>query len=57
MSFAGTRASVFEPAIYFAEEGIRIDPMLGRAIAFRADILSRLPETRAVAVLCWARET
>ncbi|MCP4659612.1 MAG: hypothetical protein GY856_29775 [bacterium] len=41
-------ASVLEPAIYFAEEGFRIDPMLGRTIEYRADVLNRLPATRAV---------
>ncbi|MCP4546593.1 MAG: hypothetical protein GY835_09035 [bacterium] len=41
-------ASVFEPAIYFAEEGFPIEPDLGRAIEMRADVLNRSPATRAI---------
>lgn len=41
-------ASLFEPAIYFAEEGFPIEPDLGRAIEMRADVLNRSPATRAI---------
>jgi len=39
---------LFDPAIYFAEQGFVIDPMLGRMMASRKDVLSRLSETRSV---------
>jgi gamma-glutamyltranspeptidase / glutathione hydrolase len=39
---------IFEPAIYFAEEGIPVTPRLGRWFGYRQEILSRLPETKAV---------
>ncbi|MCK4873073.1 MAG: gamma-glutamyltransferase [Phycisphaerales bacterium] len=39
---------IFQPAIYFAEEGFPISPRLARWINRRKDILSRLPETKAV---------
>ncbi len=39
---------IFEPAIYFAEEGIPVTPRLGRWLGYRQAILSRLPETKAV---------
>jgi len=39
---------IFQPAIYFAEEGIPITPRLGRWMEARKAILSRVPETKAV---------
>ncbi|MFG0252706.1 MAG: gamma-glutamyltransferase [Phycisphaerales bacterium JB038] len=39
---------IFQPAIYFAEEGIPVTPRLGRWLGFRQEILSRLPATKAV---------
>ncbi len=41
-------AKIFEPAIYFAENGIMIDSMLARMIGYRKDVLSRLPETKQI---------
>ena len=40
--------SLFEPAIYIAQEGFEVYQFLGWWIRDRKDILSRLPETRAV---------
>jgi gamma-glutamyltranspeptidase/glutathione hydrolase len=40
--------ALFEPAIGFAENGFRINQMLGRLISFRADTLLRLPETKRI---------
>lgn len=40
--------SLFVPAIYFAEEGITLSPVIGGMITARKDVLSRLPETKAV---------
>jgi gamma-glutamyltranspeptidase/glutathione hydrolase len=39
---------IFQPAIYFAEEGIPITPRLARWMEARKAILSRVPETKAV---------
>ena len=39
-------SSLFDPAIYFAEQGIEIDPPLAGAIQMRRDVLTRRPETR-----------
>jgi len=39
---------IFQPAVYFAEEGIPITPRLGRWMEARKAILSRVPETKAV---------
>lgn len=41
---------IFQPAIYLAEEGIPVTPRLARWMEYRKEILSRLPETRAVFV-------
>ena len=41
-------AALFGPAIYFAEEGFEVLPMLEGMIAARKDVLSRRPETKAV---------
>jgi gamma-glutamyltranspeptidase/glutathione hydrolase len=41
-------ALLFEPAIYFAEEGFPIDADLAGSMAFREDVLSRLPATREI---------
>src|SRR4030095_16141353 len=40
-------ASLFDPAIYLAEKGFVVDPVLGW-INMRKDVLSRLPETKRV---------
>jgi gamma-glutamyltranspeptidase/glutathione hydrolase len=40
--------SLFEPSIYFAEEGFVLDEFLERAFAYREDVLTRLPETRRI---------
>lgn len=40
--------SIFEPAIYFAQKGFRLDYALGNAIQYRADVLTRLPATRTI---------
>lgn len=40
--------SLFEPSVYFAEEGFELDAFLGAAIAYREDVLTRLPATRAI---------
>ena len=41
-------ATLFEPAIYIAEEGFEVDRHLAWDIASRREVLSRLPETRAI---------
>lgn len=41
-------AALFGPAIYFAEEGFEVLPMLGGMIGMRKDVLSRRPDTQAV---------
>jgi gamma-glutamyltranspeptidase/glutathione hydrolase len=41
-------AALFEPAIYFAENGFEVGPNLAAFIKMREPVLSRLPETRAV---------
>jgi len=41
-------ASLFDPAIYLAEKGFVVDPVLGGWINMRKDVLSRLPETKRV---------
>ncbi len=41
-------ASLFGPAIQFAEEGILLDPVIGGMIASKKAVLARLPETKAV---------
>ncbi len=41
-------ASLFEPAIYYAEEGFEIYPLLGNLIRYRGDVLTRLPEAQAI---------
>ena len=41
-------SSLFEPAIYVAQEGFEVYQLLAWWIQDRKDILSRLPETRAV---------
>ncbi|MYB07317.1 MAG: hypothetical protein F4Y24_13280 [Gemmatimonadetes bacterium] len=40
--------TIFEPAIHFAENGFPVGQLLGSGIQRRKDVLSRLPETRAV---------
>lgn len=40
--------SLFEPSIYFAEEGFPLEQFLANAIAYRSDVLTRLPETRKI---------
>ena len=40
-------AALFEPAIYYAEEGFEVYPLLGNLIDYRAGVLRRLPQTRA----------
>lgn len=41
-------ASLFEPAIFFAEEGFRVNPWLSRKIDLSIDVLTRLPKTRMI---------
>lgn len=41
-------ASLFEPAIYFAEKGFIVDNALAARIRSREDVLSRFPETRSI---------
>ena len=41
-------AALFGPAIYFAEEGFEVLPMLEGMIERRRDVLSRRPGTKAV---------
>jgi gamma-glutamyltranspeptidase/glutathione hydrolase len=43
-------ASLFEPAIYIAEQGMPITPMLAGIFAFRDHDIRRLPEARATLV-------
>lgn len=40
--------TIFEPAVHFAENGFPVGQLLGGGIQRRKDVLSRLPETRAV---------
>lgn len=40
--------SLFDPAIYFAEVGFELIPMIGWSIAERADVLTRLEPTREI---------
>jgi gamma-glutamyltranspeptidase / glutathione hydrolase len=41
-------ASLFDPAIYLAEKGFVVDPVVNAWINMRKDVLSRLPETKRV---------
>src|SRR5215813_1542046 len=41
-------ASLFDPAIYLADKGFVVDPVLSAWINMRKDVLSRLPETKRV---------
>lgn len=41
-------ASIFEPAIYFAEQGFPVGTLLATMMARKKDVLSRLPATRQV---------
>ena len=41
-------AALFEPAIYIAEEGFELHSGLASYLETRRDVLSRLPETRAI---------
>lgn len=41
-------SQLFEPAIYFAENGIEVDSMHVGMLGFRKKALSRLPETKAI---------
>ena len=41
-------SALFEPAIYITEQGFLLSSFLERAIEMRKDVLTRLPETRAV---------
>ena len=43
-----TRAQVFEPAIRLAEDGFKIDPILGSQIVARRGLLSRTPEGKSI---------
>src|SRR5215475_1669230 len=43
-----TFASLFDPAIYLAEKGFVVDPVLSAWINMREDVLSRPPETKRV---------
>ena len=40
--------SLFEPAIYFAEEGFEMNSLLASYIELKQDVLSRLPQTKAI---------
>ena len=40
--------TLFEPAIYFAQEGFEVDRHLARDIDLRRSVLNRLPETRDI---------
>ena len=40
--------TLFEPAIFFAEQGFELNDLMGVYIDVREDVLSRLPETRVV---------
>jgi len=39
---------LFQPAIYFAQQGFVIEPLLGYRLEQRKDVLSRLPETKKI---------
>lgn len=41
-------SQLFEPAIYFAENGIEVDSMHAAMLGFRKKVLSRLPETKKI---------
>jgi gamma-glutamyltranspeptidase/glutathione hydrolase len=41
-------ASIFDPAIYIAEQGFPLAPVLAGAMASQKDVITRLPETKAV---------
>lgn len=41
-------ATIFQPAIHFAEEGFVLGPRLGRFMAERREVITRLPATRAI---------
>jgi len=41
-------SQLFEPAIYFAENGIEVDSMHAGMLGFRKKVLSRLPETKKI---------
>jgi gamma-glutamyltranspeptidase/glutathione hydrolase len=41
-------SSLFEPAVYFAEQGIEVPAFLAGMIRHRAEVLDRLPEARRV---------
>jgi gamma-glutamyltranspeptidase/glutathione hydrolase len=41
-------AAVFEPALFYAEQGFELNDFHTRLIEYRKPVLSRLPETRAV---------
>ena len=41
-------AQLFEPALYFAENGILVNPMIVGMIGFREKTLSRFPETKKI---------
>ncbi len=41
-------AAIYQPAIWFAEEGFAVGPMLAGMIGYRAEVLSRRAATRAV---------
>lgn len=41
-------AALFEPSIYFAEQGFLVPPWLSRLIEQRKDVLTRTPEGRAI---------
>ena len=41
-------AQLFEPAIYFAENGIEVDSMHAGMMGYRKKVLSRLPETKKI---------
>jgi len=41
---------IFEPAVYFAEEGFPVGDLLGAMIQSKKEVLSRLPETKKIYV-------
>ncbi len=43
-------ATIFEPAIYFAEEGFPVGDLLDSMIQNKKEVLSRLPETKEIFV-------
>jgi gamma-glutamyltranspeptidase/glutathione hydrolase len=43
-------ATLFEPALYFAEQGFEFNALLAAYISVRKDVLGRLPEARSVFV-------